>query len=276
MTKNPNHIHRQNSSIFAALKAFGDSVTVCRADNAVLPWPPMLPYVHSAYWNGERRLFYIGRDTFGWDLGGGGFSDFFDKYDQGDFAGYLAMNASALPLEKRATGWAGWTGSFWHAMNLLHLRIRLGRIVESDAEVANEKAVLAEMGYGNLNSIELLESLQNEKCWDNIDKDKYWRIKAASQKHLDRYELLSDAFAPDVSIIASWSGNEGDYFEGMEHEKIADETKGKLKVAVYRVSKESRSSVVVWTYHPSYLPRIKVRDVDFVETIASVVEQYAH
>ena len=263
------------SKLLAALNAFGDSVADCRADNSVLPWPPMLPYVHPAYWNGKRRLFYIGRDTFGWDLGGGGFSDFFDKYDQGDFAGYLASNASALPLEKRATGWAGWTGSFWHAMNLLHLRIRLGRIVESDAEVANEKAVLAEMGYGNLNSIELPESLQNEKCWDSIDTDKYWRIKAASQKHLDRYELLFDAFAPDVSIIASWSGSEGDYFKGMEYEKIGDETKGKLKVAVYRVSKESRSSVVVWTYHPSYLPRIKVRDVDFVETIAAMVEQYA-
>ena len=222
-----------NSVLFAALKAFGDSVADCRADNAVLPWPPMLPYVHPAYWNGDRRFFYIGRDTFGWDLGGGGFSDFFDKYDQGDFAGYLAMNATALPLE-------------------------------------------AEMGYGNLNSIELPESLQNEKCWDGIDKDKYWTIKAASQTHLDRYELLFDAFRPDVSIIASWSGSEGDYFKGMEHEQIADETKGKLKVAVYRVSKESRSSVIVWTYHPSYLPRIKVRDVDFVETIASVVEQYAH
>ncbi len=265
-----------NSKLFAALKAFGDSVVDCRADNSVLPWPPMLPYVHPAYWNGERRFFYIGRDTFGWDLGCGGFSGFFDKYDQGDFSGYLTMNATALPLEKRVAGWAGWTGSFWHVMNLLHLRIRRGRIVESDAEVANEKEVLAEMGYGNLNSIELPESLQNEKCWDSIDKDKYWRIKAASQKHLDRYELLFDAFAPDVSIIASWSGREGDYFKGMEYEKIADETKGKLKVAVYRVSKESRSSVIVWTYHPSYLPRIKVRDVDFVETIASVVEQYAH
>ena len=275
---NENQDDKRNAALrklCAALKAFGDSVADCRADNSVLPWPPMLPYVHPAYWNGKRRLFYIGRDTFGWDLGGGGFSDFFDKYDQGDFAGYLAMNASALPLEKRATGWAGWTGSFWHAMNLLHLRIRLGRIVESDAEVANEKAVLAEMGYGNLNSIELPESLQNEKCWDNIDKDKYWRIKAASQKHLDRYELLFDAFQPDVSIIASWSGSEADYFREMDYAKIADETKGKLKVAVYRVSKESRSSVVVWTYHPSYLPRIKVRDAEFVEEIASVVARYA-
>ena len=62
----------------------------------------------------------------------------------------------------------------------------------------------------------------------------------------------------------------------MEYEKIGDETRGKLKVAVYRVSKESRSSIVVWTYHPSYLPRIKVRDAEFVEAIASVVERYAH
>ena len=61
----------------------------------------------------------------------------------------------------------------------------------------------------------------------------------------------------------------------MEYEKIGDETKGKLKVAVYRVSKESRSSIVVWTYHPSYLPRIKVGNAEFAETIASIVEKYA-
>ena len=150
------------SKLLAALKAFGDSVTDCRADNAVLPWPPMLPYVHPAYWNGGRRFFYIGRDTFGWDLGGGGFSDFFDKYDQGDLAGYLAMNATALPLEKRVAGWAGWTGSFWHVMNLLHLRIRLGKIVDE----MSAPEILAEMGYGNLNSIELPESL---KQWKESD-----------------------------------------------------------------------------------------------------------
>lgn len=264
-----------HSQLLAALKAFGDSVTDCRADNAVLPWPPMLPYVHPAYRTSECRLFYIGRDTYGWDLGSGGFSDFFDKYDDGDFDGYLKQNSAVLTFEKRTTGWTGCTGSFWNVMNLLHLRIRRGRIVNMGRLSHDEMDILKEMGYGNLNSIELQETLQKQECWDDIDKDKYRKIKAASQKHLDRYELLFDAFRPDVSIIASWSGNEADYFREMDYAKIADETKGKLKVAVYRVSKESRSSVVVWTYHPSYLPRIKVRDAEFVEAIASVVEQYA-
>lgn len=257
-----------------ALKSFGDAITHCRAPDSALPWPPMLPYVHPEYWEISPRIFYIGRDTYGWDLGGGGFSDFFDCYDAGDFESYLKKNAEALPLEDRMTSWAGRTGSFWQVANLLHLRIRSGRIVDTGNLTVSERAVLAEMGYGNLNSIELPDSLRNQGCWNDIDESKYRTIKAASEKYLDRYGLLLDAFSPDVSIILSWSGIEADYFREMDYAKIADETKGKLKVAVYRVSKEPRSSIVVWTYHPSYLPRIKVRDAEFVEAIASVVEQY--
>ena len=54
-----------------------------------------------------------------------------------------------------------------------------------------------------------------------------------------------------------------------------DETEGKLKVFVYRVSNGRQDSIVIWTYHPSYLPRIKVGNAEFAEKIASVVEKYA-
>ena len=105
------------SPFLDVLQSFGDSVADCRADNAVLPWAPMLPYVHPQYWQSEPRFFYIGRDTYGWNLGEEGFSDFFQRYDKGDFEGYLNANASALSLEKRATAWNGYTGSFWGEYN---------------------------------------------------------------------------------------------------------------------------------------------------------------
>ena len=259
----------------SALKSFGDAITHCRAPDSALPWPPMLPYVHPEYWEISPRIFYIGRDTYGWDLGGGGFSDFFDCYDAGDFESYLKKNAEALPLEDRMTSWAGRTGSFWQVANLLHLRIRSGRIVDTGNLTVSERAVLAEMGYGNLNSIELPDSLRNQGCWNDIDESKYRTIKAASEKYLDRYGLLLDAFSPDVSIILSWSGDEALYFDGLDYERIADETEGKLKVFVYRVSNGRQDSIVIWTYHPSYLPRIKVANAEFAEKIASVVEKYA-
>ena len=257
-----------------ALKAFGDSISESRADNAVLPWPPMVPHVHPQYWRREPRFFYIGRDTYGWDVGGGGFSDFFRFYDGGDLAGYLEKNASALSIEQRMTAWNGCTGSFWQVANLLHLRLRTGRIVDTGALSTDERAILAEMGYGNLNSVELPESLQNEKCWDAIDKDKYRAIKTASEQWLDRYRILTDAFSPDVSFILSWSGDEAHYFDGLQYERLADKTEGKLKVFVYRVSNGRTDSTVIWTYHPSYLPRIGVSNTDFVEKIATVVESY--
>ena len=263
------------SKVFSRpLTAFGDEVAECRKGDAVLPWPPMLPYVHPPYWATEPRIFYIGRDTYGWDLGGGGFSDFFDCYDAGDVASYLEKNAGALPFGQRATAWTGCTGSFWQVANLLHLRLRTGRITDTGRLSSEERAVLAEMGYGNLNSIEIPASLQKQECWNEIDQDKYHIIKAASEKYLDRYRLLLDAFSPHVSIILSWSGDEASYFEGLAYEKIADETEGKLKVAIYRVSNGRATSLVVWTYHPSYLPRIAVSNAEFVEKIATVVEKH--
>ena len=264
-----------NQKIQQALKSFGDEVKECRADDKVLPWSPMLPYVYPRYGENSPRYFYIGRDTYGWDLGGGsGFSDFFEKYDANDFAGYLRKNCTALTTEKRINAWAGYTGSFWYVVNMLQLRLRLGRIPDKSCLTPDEMRLLEEIGYGNLNSIELPVTLQKQECWEDIDQVKYCKIKKSSENILDRYDLLQDAFSPTVSIITTWTGNEDEYFRDLEYKKIADEKQGKLKVAVYLIEKMGRKSIVVWTYHPSYLPRIQIGCEDFVERIAQVVEKY--
>lgn len=259
----------------SALKSFGDEVNHCRADNSVLPWGPMMPYVYPCYGVHMQRYFYIGRDTYGWDLGGGnGFGDFFEKYDANDLGGYLRKNCEALSTEKRVSGWSGYTGSFWYVVNMLHLRLRQGKIIDMKTLSPKMIEVLNEIGYGNLNSIELPVTLQKQECWDDIDKEKYWIIKKSAEKHIDRYDLIDDVFSPSVSIIMTWSGNESNYFRDMDYEKLADEMEGKLRMTVYLVKKDGRRSIIVWTYHPSYLPRIKVDCGCFVERIAQVVEKY--
>ena len=262
------------SQVCKALQAFGDAVKDCRADDAALPWPPMLPYVYPRYQESKIRIFYIGRDTYGWNVGDGNFSDFFCKYDECDLGGYIDKNSFVLDPEARVTGWAGCVGSFWHVVNLLHLRIRFGRIADLNNLSAEEWDALDEIGYGNLNSIEIPQTLQKEGYWNDIDKDKYWAIKKASNEFLDKYKLILDAFTPQMSIITSWSGDEASYFEGLEYERIADETEGKLKAFVYKVSNGNQDSVVIWTCHPSYLPRISVSRIDFVEKISTIVSRY--
>ena len=262
------------SQVCKALQAFGDAVQDCRADDAALPWPPMLPYVYPRYRKSKMHIFYIGRDTYGWGVGDGNFSHFFCKYDECDLCGYVDQNSRVLTTKARIDEWAGRTGSFWHVVNLLHLRIRFGRIADLNNLSAEERDALDEIGYGNLNSIEMPQALQKEGYWDGIDKDKYWAIKNASNKFLDKYNLLLDAFAPQISIITSWSGDEASYFEGLEYKKIADETEGKLKAFVYKVSNGNQDSIVIWTYHPSYLPRISVSRIDFVEKISTIVSRY--
>lgn len=264
-----------NLGLLSALRLFGDAVNSCRADNAVLPWGPMLPYVYPRYGENANRYFYIGRDTYGWDLGSGvGFGDFFAKYDAGDLSGYLRMNGTALTTEKRINCWSGYTGSFWHVVNMLHLRLRQG-VMPNMGELTTEQiALLDEIGYGNLNSIELPVTLQKQECWDDIDQGKYETIKWASDEYLNRYALVHDTFKPTVSIITTWSGDEGHYFKGLNYNMLAEETRGKIKIAVYLVKNGCHTSIVVWTYHPSYLPRIHISCEDFVECIAKVVEKY--
>lgn len=269
-----------NQKIQQALKSFGDAVKDCRADDKVLPWSPMLPYVYPNYPQYSEsenlpRYFYIGRDTYGWDIGGGGFSDFFEKYDADDFEGYLLKNCTALTTEKRMNAWDGYVGSFWYVVNMLHLRLRLGQIPDMRCSTQDKMRLLDEIGYGNLNSIELPDTLQKQDCWEDIDKDKYWKIKESSETFLDRYDLVQDAFSPTVSIIMTWTGAADKYFRNLNYQKIADETQGKLKVEVYLIQNNmGRKSIVVWTYHPSYLPRIQIACEDFVEHIARVVEEY--
>ena len=258
-----------------ALKTFGASVSECRADNGALPWSPMLPYVYKRYGESARRYFYIGRDTYCWDLGGGtGFGDFFERYDAGDMVGYLRKNCTALTTQKRVNEWAGCTGSFWYIVNMLQLRLRTGKMPDMSNLVSSDLDILDEIGYANLNAVELPETLKKQECWEDIDVDKYWTIKKAAENSLDRYELIHDVFAPSASIITTWSGNEDMYFRGLEYKKITDEKNGRLKIAVYSIEKDGHKSIVVWTYHPSYLPRIGVACEDFVERIASVVEKH--
>ena len=183
---------QQADIICEALRLFGNAIKDCRADNDVLPWAPMLPNVYSRYWGSKCTIFYIGRDTNGWNLGSGGFSDFFCKYDACDFDGYVKQNSSVLTSQKRINAWASKTGSFWYAANLLHIYIQLWKDGNLKDLSTEEKEVLDEMGYANLNSIELPITLKKQKRWKDIDKLKYRAINRASKKHLDEYRLLAD------------------------------------------------------------------------------------
>jgi len=264
--------NNRNVEIIEALDAFGNAVSNCRADNLVLPWSPMLPYVYGKYGKQSPRMFYVGRDTYGWDLAKeGGFSAFFEKYDAKDLGGYIDENANALTLEKRIEAWAGSVYSFWHVINQLHLKIRFGNTGNLLELSAKEKDALDEIGYGNLNSIELPATLEKQECWGDIDQEKYWVIKQASERCLDKYRFILNAFSPDCTIITSWSGNESAYFEGLEYEELPAPDCGVLKVKIYRVRSADKLSTVIWTYHPSYLPRISVSWQEFVDKIASVV-----
>jgi hypothetical protein len=114
---------------------------------------------------------------------------------------------------------------------------------------SDERRSLYEIGYGNMNSMELQESLDNEGV--DYDPKIYAKVKELSAP-LDRIKHVLDAYSPDFIFIFNWVEAD-EIFEGLNvtwHEKhyIDD------KLAVYTI--EDYDTKIIWSSHPrrfSYL-----------------------
>lgn len=269
----------QSRCLVHALQSFGDRVSSCRAENRVLPWGPMLPYVFPRYTTSRKRMFYIGRDTLAWDLGEAsetaGFSSFFTQYDNGTLEEYLKRNASMLGGEMRIEGWKNARYSFWHVVNLLHLYEKFRRVCDLSHLTDEERQALDEMGYGNLNAIELPATCQKQGYWGNLDKEKYHCIQCASQESLNKFSLIMEAFHPDVATILTWSSNEASYFDGLAYDLIEENDFGKWRVNVYKVESKDCSTIVLWTYHPAYFPRISLDVETFLCEMGKILKRHS-
>ena len=252
-----------SSGLIDALVELGRKIQSCRIDERRLPWCPMLPYVYPEYGKG-KRIFYVGQDTFGWDLKMGGeekencFDFFFDCYDRNDFKAYLEHNSKALTLDRRIYGWPNKPGSFWFGINSLHLKLTLNRDpMRGLRDLSDDELTrLNGIGYGNLNSIELPKTLRKSgnDYWSMISQDEYRCIKNNSNDILDKLKYLLKAFRPDCVVIASWTGkSEAEYLEGCDvtHNEKDDGVLTNMKVLNYTASFEGVGTKVFWTKHPS-------------------------
>ena len=248
-----------------ALTEFGKGIQSCRIDEGKLPWCPMMPYVYPEYGYG-KKIFYVGQDTFGWNLKlpeetkENCFDFFFKCYDERRFDSYLEHNAGALSLDCRVYGWPNKPGSFWFGVNSLHLKLSKGRDpYDGLRDLSDDELMLLNgIGYGNLNSIELPETLQkgDNNYWPGISKDEYWRIKDSSIATLDKLRHLLEAFRPDCVVITAWgTKSEAEYFDGCDVSELAVDDgafHGGMEVRSYLVSYKGQSTRVFWTKHPTH------------------------
>ena len=222
--------------------------SVSDVDAELVPYGAFLPHVFStSYYKADKKIFYLGRDTYGWLR----FDRMMSLYKEGKLWKYLNEVTYEVDADK-ALEWKNAAGAFWPFVLKLHIYIRTGKYVEdlmALEEDSDERLSLNEIGYGNMNSMELLQSLKDEDAY--VDEEVYSKVKELSAP-LDRIKHILDAYSPDFIFIFNWVEAD-EIFEGLNvtwHERhyIDD------KLAVYTI--EGYDTKIIWSSHPhrfSYL-----------------------
>lgn len=208
------------------------------------PWGLFIPYVFPNYKNASLKIFYVGRDTYYWTKR----DVMLESFDRNDLERYFSENASAVYLDK-CIKWGNGSGAFWSFVNKLHLYIRTGEIKDLNFLSEDDKAILQEVGYGNINSMELNQTLLNNEGWsvEDFDFDKLYSLRVQS-KMFDKISHIINAYHPDVVIILNWD-NYADYyldeFDFIWQKNLYIDS----KQAVY-LSDETKTKVI-WSSHPN-------------------------
>lgn len=230
------------------------------------PWGLFVPYVFPNYRNAPLKIFYVGRDTYYWQE----IELMLDAFDNGNLESYLLENASAVDLEKRLN-WGNGSGAFWSFVNKLHLYIRTGQIKDLNNLTEEDRAILQEVGYGNVNCMELDDTLfyPNKEAWnkEDFDLNKLYLLRKQS-KVFDHISHIINAYSPDVVIILNWDSNGDYYIEGTDLIWQKELNIDSLQ-AVY-LPEKSRTKVI-WTSHPFRFPRLGVKRDDMIRKLGDLL-----
>lgn len=230
------------------------------------PYGPFIPYAMPGYASAAVKIFYIGRDTYGWvDK-----SALTEAFDNGIMSDYLAANSCIVTPEK-LTGNTSWTSnptSFWGFVTRLHLLISTGKYRErTDMLDDAGKTALSQIGYGNLNSIELPETLGD--AWNTISPvSSYWSIRKEARR-FEKIKLILDTFAPDCIFILSWTDRD-DIFDGLNVNWHQEWYKDDL-LALYTV--EGYDTKIIWTAHPRRFAYLGLKAMDAAKELACLFDK---
>ena len=151
-----------NYSFFAPL--FEDYIEKSKVVRKCGYWQlPFIPYTFPNYKTSPKKFFYVGRDTYYW-------CEYDSMYDENGEAApltYLMNNANYVSTENIRNDW-GKSGAFWNMVGKLHLQLLTGTYHESIDELSiKDWELLKGIGYGNLFSIELPDTLKKKKYSPN-------------------------------------------------------------------------------------------------------------
>lgn len=202
------------------------------------PYAPFIPHVFSNYETAETKIFYFGRDTYYWLEE--------KELTANNIEEYILKNSKVVNPSEHITLCKNNTNSFWTFIAQLHFFIKRGEMITNFTEFTQEQTdSLNEIGYGNLHSIEVPKSLQNEGVWTDINPIEYTKLIQKSD-FLNRIKYVLDLWEPDFIFILSWE-NYLEIFNGLEYEHLSEWYEDNFR-AVYKI--KGYKTKIIWTSHP--------------------------
>lgn len=224
------------------LKEFCDKGGIELIEKCGYDQGPFIPYTFGHYDSAPLKIFYMGIDTYYWVP-----IDVLKKaFLSNTLESYLTANMSAMTRDM-IFNWKNST-SFWGTVARLQLMIRTGKYYDDICNLSeSEMNILDEIGYGNIYSIETLDTINNPKKRDLglSDFETYNSIVELS-KPLTKFTTLLSAYKPDIVFLFSW--RDYDILNGLDFHSVDSEYDDKFR-AVFE--SPSFNTKLIWTTHPS-------------------------
>ena len=211
------------------------------------PWCPFIPVAFNDYDTCSPKIFYIGIDTYYWGVTN---LELIKAYRTDTLDTILNKNNEVVTPERILCEWKENKGQFWSFVCKLHLYNRTGKLFSNyDLRNLNQKecSYISEIGWGNMNSIELKRTLEKEDYWRSINKGDYWKLKASSGILIDPIKNIIDAYSPDYIYILGWGDSTDHIFRGLQFTELNEHYKENYR-ALYQI--KDCATKVVWTSHP--------------------------
>lgn len=243
-------------------------------------YPPhglFVPYTFEKYEEAPIKIFYVGRDTYGWIS----FKEMMQDFKNGELGNYLQKNSNVVTVRGRNQVDAdehslkeGWNKnnrwSFWTFCQKLHLYITMHKKDVDLRELTDaDYQSIEQMAYGNLNSIEHDRTLQKMGNMARIaDISKFQLLRDESRK-IDRLRHIIEAYSPDLIIVLNWEERD-DVFEGLEYRWEEQWYEDKLR-AVYNIA--GYKTKVLWSLHPAHFSYESINPCDMIEYLGNTARE---
>lgn len=199
---------------------------------------PFIPYTFPEYSATPLKVFFVGRDTYYWQG--------YDEKYVGHPELYAEDNAAYVTTGNIREDF-GKEGRFWDMVAKVQLLLQTGVYHKSlDGLTETDWKLLEGIGYGNLFSIELQDTLERKSEYDDIHDWAAYQKLCQTARPFETLKTIFSAYGePDIVFVLSWKDN--DFLEGLDYEK-QDEFYEDGIMDVY-LSKTHKTKVV-WTSHP--------------------------